>query len=245
MILWGKERTNEWTYTTTKHITTLLLHNWVKIVKCPLPQKLFFAVFSENTSFFEKIVEYKNIQHQISDKKGYIHFWCNMKPDRLHSNTVGRVANKVRVERGFVPFNPYFYVPKYRSSDALPVPKIFLFFLFFSFFHLICGSTEMNSRHPDQEIGHSSDAFTRMKLVRLISFLVCVVRSNWVRWRGDAREERDVVLFRIFEKRTRRNLKSSPTLSSRVHLVKTGNPDTPPGTRSVLYYSQRTGTFQK
>ncbi len=29
-----------------------------------------------------------------------------MNPDRLHSDTVGRVANKVRVERGFASFNP-------------------------------------------------------------------------------------------------------------------------------------------
>ncbi len=35
--------------------------------------------------------------------------------DRSHSDTVGRVANKVRVEGG----------PKYRSSDALPAPEIF------------------------------------------------------------------------------------------------------------------------
>ncbi len=74
-----------------------------------------------------------------------------MTPDRSHSDTVGRVANKVRVEGGelwsvankvgvewanwtcckqskgwsFAPFNPYFYVPKYRSSDALPAPEIF------------------------------------------------------------------------------------------------------------------------
>ncbi len=41
-----------------------------------------------------------------------------MTPDRSHSDTVGRVANKVRV-------NPYFYVLKYRSSDALPAPDIF------------------------------------------------------------------------------------------------------------------------
>ncbi len=33
--------------------------------------------------------------------------------------TVGRVANKVRVE------GAYFYVKKYRSSDALPAPEIF------------------------------------------------------------------------------------------------------------------------
>ncbi len=48
-----------------------------------------------------------------------------MTPDRSHSDIVGRVANKVRVEGGEAPFNPYFYVPKCRSSDALPAPEIF------------------------------------------------------------------------------------------------------------------------
>ncbi len=48
-----------------------------------------------------------------------------MTPYRSHSDTVGRVANKVRVEGGFIPFNPYFYGPKYLSSDALPAPEIF------------------------------------------------------------------------------------------------------------------------
>ncbi len=48
-----------------------------------------------------------------------------MTPDRSHSETVGRVANKVRVEVGEAPFKPYFYVLKYPSSDALPVPEIF------------------------------------------------------------------------------------------------------------------------
>ncbi len=43
-----------------------------------------------------------------------------MTPDRSYNDTVGRVANKVRV------FNPYFYVPKYRSSGALPAPEIFI-----------------------------------------------------------------------------------------------------------------------
>ncbi len=43
-----------------------------------------------------------------------------------HSDIVGRVANKVRVERGF-------YVPKYRSSGALPAPEIFLDAPFFQF----------------------------------------------------------------------------------------------------------------
>ncbi len=51
-----------------------------------------------------------------------------MTPDKSHSDTVGRVANKVRVEGDEAPFNPYFYVPKYRSSDALPAPEIFPIF---------------------------------------------------------------------------------------------------------------------
>ncbi len=63
----------------------------------------------------------KKFQHKISNKKGYIHFWCKMTPDRSHSDTVGRVANKVRVQGGF----PYFHGPKYLSSDALPAPAIF------------------------------------------------------------------------------------------------------------------------
>ncbi len=48
-----------------------------------------------------------------------------MTPDRSHSDIVGRIANKVRVEEGE---NPYFYVPKYHSSDAVPAPEIFIFF---------------------------------------------------------------------------------------------------------------------
>ncbi len=48
-----------------------------------------------------------------------------MTPDRSHSDTVRLVANKVRVEGGKSAFNPYFYVPKYPSSDALPAPEIF------------------------------------------------------------------------------------------------------------------------
>ncbi len=47
-----------------------------------------------------------------------------MTPDRSHSDTVGRVANKVREAL----FNHYFYVPKYRSSDALPASEILISF---------------------------------------------------------------------------------------------------------------------
>ncbi len=49
-----------------------------------------------------------------------------MTPDRSYSDTVGRGANKVRVEGGEASFNPYFYVPTYLSSDALPASEIFL-----------------------------------------------------------------------------------------------------------------------
>ncbi len=40
-----------------------------------------------------------------------------MTPDRSHSDTVGRVAYKVRVKGGFAPFNPYFYLPKQDSFE--------------------------------------------------------------------------------------------------------------------------------
>ncbi len=52
-----------------------------------------------------------------------------MTPDRSHSDTVGHVANKVRVEGGEALLKPYFYIPKYRSSDVLPAPEIFMFSL--------------------------------------------------------------------------------------------------------------------
>ncbi len=48
-----------------------------------------------------------------------------MTPGMSHNDTVVRVANKVRVEGGEAPFNPYSYVLKYRSSDALPALEIF------------------------------------------------------------------------------------------------------------------------
>ncbi len=85
-----------------------------------MPPKQFFSVFSENTTFFEKIVESKLSSIKFLIKKGYIYFWCKMTPDRSHSDAVERVANKVRV--------PYVYVPKYHFSDALPASEIFFNF---------------------------------------------------------------------------------------------------------------------
>ncbi len=43
-----------------------------------VPPKQFFTFFSENTAFFGKNCRIKNIQHLISNKKCYIHFWCKM-----------------------------------------------------------------------------------------------------------------------------------------------------------------------
>ncbi len=59
------------------------------------PLKQFFTFFSQNIAFFEKLVEYKDIQYLICDKKGYIHFWCKMTPDRWHKWPSSRAANKV------------------------------------------------------------------------------------------------------------------------------------------------------
>ncbi len=53
------------------------------------PPKQFFTVFPENTAFFEKLVEYL-----ICDKKGYIHFWCKMTPDKSHSVAVATLQTK-------------------------------------------------------------------------------------------------------------------------------------------------------
>ncbi len=88
-------------------------------------------VFSENTAFFEKIVELKKIQHLISYKKGYIHFWSKMTPCRSH-NDLARLCRKP--SKG-----TYFFVPKYRSSDALPAPEMFVpaSFVRFREYHLL------------------------------------------------------------------------------------------------------------
>ncbi len=44
--------------------------------------------------------------------------------------TNGGIANKIRIEGDKPTLNPYFYVRKYLSSDALPAPEIFFFFRF-------------------------------------------------------------------------------------------------------------------
>ncbi len=71
------------------------------------PQNSFLRFSLKIQLFSKKLLNKKNIQHQISDKKGYIHFWRKMTPDRSHSDTVERV--------------------EYHSSDALSAPEIFFF----------------------------------------------------------------------------------------------------------------------
>ncbi len=46
----------------------------------------FFTGFSENIVFPKKNGRIKYIQHVISDRKGYIRFWCKVTPYRSHSD---------------------------------------------------------------------------------------------------------------------------------------------------------------
>ncbi len=117
-----KKLVNNKIFNTSFVIKTVML---IFSVRCPLflkncqmgPQNSFLQI----QLFSKKLLNKKNIQYQISDKKGYIHFWRKMTPDRSHSDTVGRVANKV-----------YSFLPKYRSSDALLRQR---FFFFYPLFH--------------------------------------------------------------------------------------------------------------
>ncbi len=63
-----------------------------EIVKCA--HKTVFPCFLWKYSFFEKNVEYKNIQHLISDRKSYINFWCKMIPDKWHSDPAAVLQTK-------------------------------------------------------------------------------------------------------------------------------------------------------
>ncbi len=45
-----------------------------------------FSRFLGKYSFFWKHCGIENIQNLISDRKGYIHFWCKMTPYRWHSD---------------------------------------------------------------------------------------------------------------------------------------------------------------
>ncbi len=61
----------------------------------------------------------------LIDKNFMLIFWVTgPHTGRIVPN--GGIVNKVRIEGDKPTFNPYFYIPKYRSSDALPAPEIFL-----------------------------------------------------------------------------------------------------------------------
>ncbi len=68
-----------------------------KFVKCTSKTVFHRFFFPENTAFFEKLVEYKDIQHLICDKNGYIHFWCKMTPDRstFSKNTIFSIIKPI------------------------------------------------------------------------------------------------------------------------------------------------------
>ncbi len=66
------------------------------------PQNNFLRFSLKIQLFFPKNCRIKKIFSIkfLIKKATYIHFWCKMIPDRSHGDTVGRVANKVRVEGG-------------------------------------------------------------------------------------------------------------------------------------------------
>ncbi len=67
----------------------------LSLKNCRMYSQNSFSRFSQKILFFsEKIVELKNIQHLISDRKGYIHFWCKMTPYRSHSDPVAVLQTK-------------------------------------------------------------------------------------------------------------------------------------------------------
>ncbi len=71
------------------------------IKNCQMLPENSFLRFSLKIQLFSKKLSNKKIfSIKFLIKKCYIHFWCKMKPDRSHSDTVGSVANKVRVEGG-------------------------------------------------------------------------------------------------------------------------------------------------
>ncbi len=78
------------------------------------PQNSFLLFSLKIQLFSKKLLNKKIFSIKFLIKKAVFIFWCKMTPDRSHSDTVGRVAN-----------NPYFYGPKYISSDAPLAPEIF------------------------------------------------------------------------------------------------------------------------
>ncbi len=70
------------------------------------PQNSFLRFSLKIQLFSKKLSNKKVLSIKFLIKKGYIHFWCKMTPDRSHSDTVGHVANKVRVEGANPPSTP-------------------------------------------------------------------------------------------------------------------------------------------
>ncbi len=66
------------------------------------PQNSFLRFSLKIQLFSDKLLNKKIFSIKFLIKKGYIHFWCKMTPDRSHCDTVGRVANKLRIEGGLL-----------------------------------------------------------------------------------------------------------------------------------------------
>ncbi len=103
-----------------------------KIVRCA--PKTVFHTFLRKYWFFRRNCWIKKYSaSNFGSKKVIFIFYVRWPLAARIVTPNGCVANKVRVEGtliwGKIPFNPYFFVPKYHSSDALPAPEIFILIL--------------------------------------------------------------------------------------------------------------------
>ncbi len=81
-----------------------------------------FSQFSLKILLFSKKLLNKKVQHLISNKKGYIHFWCKMTPDKSHSDLAAVLQTKEGL-KGRSPLK--LLLLQHLSSDALLAPNIF------------------------------------------------------------------------------------------------------------------------
>ncbi len=93
---------------------------------CQMRTQNSFSRFSQKILLFSK----KLLNNSTSNfwYKKVIFIYRVRRPLSVAQWPSGHVANRVQVERWLRPFNPYFYVQKYGSFDALPAPEIFFIF---------------------------------------------------------------------------------------------------------------------
>ncbi len=107
-----------------------------------MPRKQLFAIFSENTAFFKKTVERKNIQHLISGKRGHIYFWCKTTPYRLQSDRAALLQTKYGLKGAKI------FTSTFRNIALLThfVRQRFLHFVSLLFYDLVLGFTKCHTR---------------------------------------------------------------------------------------------------